>query len=90
MAENDEDDYDQKADGENPFHLAREAIAREAELKRARIRDRAADHRSAVEKLVQDAREFIATHHTPEQEDHLVEYLFLIGVAIAVGYVLLY
>lgn len=90
VAENDEDACGRQEGGENHIQLAREAIAREAEIKRASVKDRAADHRNAVEKLIQDAREFIATHQAPQQEDHLVEYLFLIGVASALGYVLLY
>lgn len=88
VADND-DAYGQKEGGEDHFQLAREAIAREADMKRASAKDRVADHRSAVEKLVQDAREFIATHQAPQEEDHLVEYVFLIGVASALVYVLL-
>ena len=70
------------------YHEACEAVVREAEMKRARARERMNEHKSAVETLVQEAREFIAAHEPPPAEDHFVGYLLTIGAVMAAGYVL--
>ena len=93
-AGNDEDAYGlQDEDEDNDEHVKRyheacEAVTREAEMKRARIRERMTEHKSAVETLVQEAREFIAAHEPPPAEDHFVGYLLTIGAVLAVGSVL--
>jgi hypothetical protein len=88
-AENDDDVSGEKDDDENPYHLACEEIVREAEMKRASVREQMNEHRSNVEKLVEDARRYLATHKTP-QEDHLVEYVFFIVAVCIAGYVMFY
>jgi hypothetical protein len=70
------------------YHAACEAVTREAEMKRTRAREQMGEHRSAVETLVKEAREFIAAHEPPPQEDHLIGYMLTIGAVLAVGYVL--
>ena len=70
------------------YHAACEAVTREAEMKRNRAREQMGEHKSAVETLVKEAREFIAAHEPPPQEDHLIGYMLTIGAVLAVGYVL--
>ena len=75
---------------EKRYHLTCETVVQEAEKKRASTREWMTEHKTAVEILVQEAREFIAAHETPPQEDNLVAFLLAIGAIVAAGYVLLY
>ena len=83
-----EDEFDDNDEHVRRYHEACEAVAREAEQKRLRAREQITKHQSEVEKLVQEAREFIAAHEPPPQEDNLVVYLLALGAVIAAGYVL--
>ncbi|MGD2137540.1 MAG: hypothetical protein PVJ66_01380 [Gammaproteobacteria bacterium] len=91
-AGNDEEAYapgDEDEDAaERRYQQVCERIAREAEMKRARIRAKMEEHKSAVEKLVQDARVYIAAHESHPQEDNLLAYLLAIGAIAVLGYVL--
>lgn len=73
---------------EQSYHVVCETIAREAEMKRASVRERMSEHKSAVEKLVRDARAFIATHEPPPEEDDVAVYLLAIGAILTLGYFL--
>lgn len=89
-AGNDEGAYSLEDQGltEQSYHVVCETIAREAEMKRASIREGMSEHKNAVEKLVQDARAFIATHQPPPQEDDVAVYLLAICAILVLGYVL--
>ena len=91
-AENDIEEEDEDED-EIRFHLACEAVTREAEMKREIAREQMAEHRAAIEKLVRQARTSNPTHTPPAQQSHLVRYLIAVaigvGIGIAVAYVLL-
>ena len=88
VAGNDEDMYGHKYVNVKHYHTTREEVAREAELKRASARERKTEHQNAVEKLVQEARVFIAAHNAHQEEDDMLPYLLTIGVVAAVAYVL--
>ena len=83
-----EDEFDDNDEHVRRYHEACEAVAREAEQKRLRAREQITRHQSEVEKLVQEAREFIAAHEPPPQEDNLVVYLLALGAVLAAGYVM--
>jgi hypothetical protein len=46
------------------------------------------EHQSAIEKLVQEAREFISAHHAHQDEDNMLTYLLAIAAIGAVAYTL--
>ena len=87
-AYSDEDEFDDNDEHVRRYHEACEAVARQAEQKRLKARQQMAEHQSAVETLVQEAREFIAAHEPPPQEDNLVVYLLTLGAVIAAGFVM--
>ena len=80
--ENDGDEDEQR------YHLACEAITREAGTKRDNARDRMAEHKTAIEELVQESRNWIEAHKPPPQEDNYVGYLVAIAAIAAGAYVL--
>lgn len=81
----DEDDDEE----EERYHLACELVIREAEMKRTAARERMAEQKAAIEKLVQQARAFNAAQTPPPQESHMAGYLVVIAALAAVAYVLL-
>jgi hypothetical protein len=90
--ENDIEEEDEDEE-EIRFHLACEAVTREAEIKREIARVQMAEHKAAIEKLVRQASASNATRTPPPQESQRVRYLIAvavgIGIGIAVTYVLL-
>ena len=66
-----------------------EDVAKEAEMKRANAKERLAEHQIALEKLVQEARVFIAAHYADQEEGDLLSYLLILGAIGAFAYVLL-
>lgn len=67
------------------YHTTREDVVREAEMKRAGIREHMAGHRAALEKLVQDAREVVLAHQMHYENDDILAYILLtVTVFIAV------
>jgi hypothetical protein len=90
-AENDVEEDDEDED-EIRLHLACDAVTREAKMKREIAREQMAEHKAAIEKLVQQARAVNTAHKPPPRENHLVGYLIAvsigIGIGIAVAYVL--
>jgi hypothetical protein len=87
-AANDEDVFALEDEDAKRLRQAREAIAREAERKRASVKESVADQRTAIEQLVQEAREYIEAHEAAPHDDHLLAYLFFIGAVIVAGQVL--
>jgi len=85
----DVEDEDEDED-EHRYHLACEAVAREAASKRAGARERLAEHKAAIERRVREARDYAAAHKPPpEEEEHWFEYLLALAGAAAVAFVLL-
>ncbi|MDH5515542.1 MAG: hypothetical protein OEY45_10330, partial [Gammaproteobacteria bacterium] len=82
--ENDEDDDAE----EERYHQACAEVARKARLKREQTRQQSSEHRSAIEKIVEESREFIEAQEPPPQEDHFFDYVLATAVVITVIYLL--
>ena len=82
--ENDESDDTE----EKRYHQACAEVARKAELKREHIRLQSTEHKSAIEKLVEESREYIEAHEPQPQEDHFFDYVLVSAVVILVIYLL--
>ena len=67
----------------------REDVTKEAEIKRANVKELLAEHQIALEKLVQEARSFIAAHYAQEEDD-MLPYLLILGAIGAFAYFLLH
>ena len=80
--ENDEDDDE----AEEHYHLACDAVAREADIKRDAAMERMAEHKAAIERLVQESKDFIASDETPPEEEHILGYLIGLAAVAAVAY----
>ena len=59
---------------------------REAELSRASVKERMTEHQTAIENLVQEAREFISAFVVQQDEGDMITYLLAIVVVVAAGY----
>lgn len=88
-AGNDEERHARKYVTVKHYHTTREDVAREAERKRASVKKRMSAHQNAIEKLVQEAREFLLAHDALREEDNMLAYLLGIGAVAALAYVLL-
>lgn len=81
---NDEDMSGSKYVNVRHYHTTREDVMREAELKRASIKERMNKQQGAIEELVLEAREFISAFAAQKDEGDMLTYLFVvivIGVA---------
>jgi len=72
------------------YHTTREDVAREAELKRASVKERMTNHQTAIEELVQEAREFISAFAVQQDEGDMLTYLLVIVAVVAAGYTFFY
>lgn len=88
-AGNDEDNTSCKYETAKHYHTTREDVARVAEEKRNSIRQSMAEHQNAIEQLVQEAREYLATCVAQQDEGDMLGYLFGIVILIAAGYALI-
>lgn len=88
-AGSDEDKSSCKYENVKHYHTTREDVARVAEQKRASLRKRLSEHQTAIEELVQEAREYIAACVARQDESDMLGYLFGFVVIIAAGYALL-
>jgi len=70
------------------YHTTREAVVREAELKRASVKKRMIEHQTSIDELVQEAREFLSAYVAQQDEGDMLSYLLGIVVLIAAGYAL--
>ena len=70
------------------YHTTREDVAREAESKRASVRERMTKHQTAIEELVEEAREFISAFTVQQDEGDMLTYLFVVVVVVAAAYAL--
>jgi len=68
------------------YHTTREDIVREAELNRASVKECMTEHQTAIEELVQEAREFISAFVAQQDEGDMLTYLLVIVVVVAAGY----
>ena len=71
------------------YHTTREDVVRAAELKRASVKERMIEHQTAIEELVQEAREFISACVAQQDEGDMLGYLFVIIVIVIAGYAVL-
>lgn len=85
---NDEDMSGCKYENVKHYHTTREDVAREAELKRAGIRERMHAHQNAIEELVLEARAFISAYVAQQDEVDMLGYLLAIVILIAGGFAL--
>jgi len=68
------------------YHTTLEDVVREAELNRASVKERMTEHQTAIEELVQEAREFISAFVVQQDEGNMLTYLLVIIVIVAAGY----
>ena len=89
-AGNDEDMSGSKYTNVKHYHTTREDVVMEAELKRAGVKQRMTEHQTAIEELVQEAREFISAHVAQQDEGDMLTYLLVIAAVVATGYMFFY
>jgi hypothetical protein len=70
------------------YHTTHEDVIREAEMKRAVCRTHMFEHRAALERLVQEAREFIIAHRMRHEKDDVLAYILLSVTIFIAGYAL--
>jgi hypothetical protein len=83
---NDEDMSGCKYVNVKHYHTTREDVAREAELKRASVKEHMTKHQAAIEELVQEAREFISAFAAQQDEGYMLTYLLVTVFVVAAGY----
>jgi hypothetical protein len=83
---NDEDMSGSKYVNVKHYHTTRGDVVREAELSRASVKERMTEHQTAIENLVQEAREFISAFVVQQDEGDMITYLLAIVVVVAAGY----
>jgi len=72
------------------YHTTLEDVAREAEMKRANVKERMVKHQAAIEQLVEDAREFISAFVVQQDEGDMLTYLLVVAAVVAIGYMFFY
>ena len=86
LSGNDEDMSVSKYVNVKHYHTTLEDVVREAELNRASVKERMTEHQTAIENLVQEAREFISAFVVQQDEGNMLTYLLVIVVVVAAGY----
>jgi len=86
LSGNDEDMSGSKYVNVKHYHTTLEDVVREAELNRASVKERMTEHQTAIEELVQEAREFISAFVVQQDEGNMLTYLLVIIVIVAAGY----
>lgn len=89
-AGDDEDMAGGKYVGVKHYHTTLEDVAREAELKRANIRERMNQRQSAIEELVKEAREYISAFAVQQDEGDMLATMLFIVAAAAIAYMCLF
>ena len=87
---NDEDMSARKYANVRHYHTTLEDVAREAELKRARVNERMIKHQAALEDLVKEAREFISAYAAQQDESDMLTHMLVIVAAAAIAYSLFF
>jgi hypothetical protein len=72
------------------YHTTLEDVVREAELNRASVKERMTEHQTAIEELVQEAREYISAFAVQQDEGDMLTYLLVIVAVVAAGYMFFY
>jgi hypothetical protein len=85
-AGNDEDMSSCKYENVKHYHTTRENVMREAERKRVSIKKRMTEHQTAIEELVQEAREYISACVAQQDDGDMLAYLLGIVVIVVAGY----
>jgi hypothetical protein len=88
VAGNDEDLSGRKYVNVKHYHTTREDVMREAEEMRATVRESMTRHQTAIEDLVQEAREFISACVAQQEDSDMLTYFFVIILIVAAGYAL--
>lgn len=70
------------------YHTTHEDVIREAEMKRAGCRAHMFEHRAALERLVQEARELMIVHRMRHEKDDVLAYILLSVTILIAGYAL--
>jgi len=83
--ENGEDDDD----NEEQYHLACDAVTREADEKRQVVKSQMAERYSAIEKLVSQCAEHVEEHTPAARTSHAAEYVLVFIIIAVVVFVLL-
>jgi len=86
LSGNDEDMSGSKYVNVKHYHTTLEDVVREAELNRASVKERMTEHQTAIEELVQEAREFISAFVVQQDEGDMLTYLLVIIFVAAAGY----
>jgi len=86
LSGNDEDMSGSKYVNVRHYHTTLEDVVREAELNRASVKERMTEHQTAIENLVQEAREFISAFVVQQDEGNMLTYLLIIIAIVAAGY----
>jgi hypothetical protein len=68
------------------YHTTREDVVREAELNRAKVKERMTRHQAAIEELVQEARDFMSAFVAQQDEGDMLTYLLIVVTVCAVCY----
>ena len=68
------------------YHTTLEDVVRETELNRASVKERMTEHQTAIEELVQEAREYISAFAVQQDEGDMLTYLLVIVAVVAAGY----
>ncbi len=68
------------------YHTTREDVMREAELKRARVKERLVTQQAAIEELVQEAREYLSAFAAQQDEGDMLTYLLIVVFAASIAY----
>jgi hypothetical protein len=72
------------------YHTTLEDVVRETELNRASVKERMTEHQTAIEELVQEAREYISAFAVQQDEGDMLTYLLVIVAVVAAGYMFFY
>jgi hypothetical protein len=72
------------------YHTTLEDVVRETELNRASVKERMTEHQTAIEELVQEAREYISAFAVQQDEGDMLIYLLVIVAVVAAGYMFFY
>jgi hypothetical protein len=70
------------------YQTTHEDVIREAEMKRASCRAHMFKRRAALERLVQEAREFLIAHRMRHEKDDVLAYILLSVTILIAGYAL--
>lgn len=83
------EDGDDDDDNEEQYHLACDAVIREANERRAVAKSQMTARHSAIEELVGECAEHIGAHAPASRESHAIEYTLVFIMIATLAYVLI-